>query len=105
MIDLIEITIQSGLSNKKEIILLPSKNIAYINEKKVSITEQDINNILDIVFSWKKEYGTRPGIDLEEWQIKIISNKEETIYHGKGIYPNTYQELKRLVGELNGREN
>lgn len=104
MIDLIEITIQSGIE-RTEVLLFPNKKIAYINDKKIGITEQDINNILDIIFPWKKEYGTRSGIDLEEWQIKIISNNEETKYHGKGIYPNTYQELKRLVGELNGREN
>ncbi len=104
MIDLIEITIQSGIE-RTELLLFPNKNIAYINERKIEITEQDMNSILDIIFPWKKEYGTCSGIDLEEWQIKIMSNNEETIYHGKGVYPSTYQELKRLVGEFNGRAN
>ena len=47
MIDLIEITIQSGIE-RTEVLLFPNKNIAYIDDKKIGITEQDINNILDI---------------------------------------------------------
>lgn len=103
MIDMIEILIHKGTHKVLEALLIPNKNLAYINEKKVSITEQDINKVLDIIFLWKKDYGTKPGIDLEEYHITITSNNEETKYHGKGYYPNTYKELKNIVGDLYGR--
>ena len=58
---------------------------------------------LRTIRSWKKEYGVLNGIDQEEFKITIISNKEEVI-HGKGVFPNNYQELMELLGELNDKK-
>ena len=52
---------------------------------------------------WKKEYGALNGIDQEEFKITIISDVEETI-HGKGVFPNNYQEFMELLGELNDKK-
>lgn len=103
MNDLIEITINNGILNQINSIIIHKYNICYLNDKKYKISDEFLEKIKNIILPWKREYGSSNIIDDEEFTVKIVSNNEEIIYHGKGYYPFNYQELKDMLGELNGR--
>ena len=103
MNDLIEIIIHNGIFTQINAIIIFEYNICYLNNKKYEVNDEFLEKIKNIILPWKREYGTSNIIDDEEFTVKIISNNEEIIYHGKGYYPFNYQELKDVIGELNGR--
>lgn len=102
MINLIEIIITSGILNKYNLLIIPNKNTCYLNEKKYPISNAKINEILKIISLWKNEYGTKQGIDLEEFTINVTTENKVDKIHGKGIYPSNYKLLLDIIGEING---
>lgn len=103
MIQSIEITIGNNLKDETSAIILPTKNICYINNNKYKISELYLNNLLQIIYLWKNEYGNDNIIDSEEFLIKIETKDNVETFHGKGIFPYNYQELKELLGDINGK--
>lgn len=100
MVQTIEIKITSGCLILYDALLIPEKNICYLNSKKYEIEETIAPRILKLLSYWKKEYGTASGIDVQEFTITITSTTEETKFHGKGIYPSNYQQLLDILGEI-----
>ena len=45
-----------------------------------------------MIYLWKKEI-----IDIEEFEVRVLSNQEETIFHGKGNYPTSYPSFLKLL--------
>lgn len=100
MINSIEILITSGILIKYKVLIIPSKNICIINNKKYTIQNEIIDNIIKIISLWNTEYGTKQGIDLEEFQITIATTNKIDKIHGKGIYPNNYKQLLDIIGNI-----
>jgi len=100
MVQTIEIKIASGCLLLYDAILIPEKNICYLNSKKYEIKETIVPRILKLLSYWKKEYGTVPGIDVQEFTITVTTKAEETKFHGKGSYPSNYQQLLDILGEI-----
>lgn len=100
MVDKIEILFKNGIFKEKSYIILPIKNVCYINNDCYSISEELITKMLDILATWKYEYGSDNSIDKEEFKVIVYSNSKKTIYHGKGIYPFNYHELLEILGGL-----
>lgn len=102
MIKTIEIIIKNGIFETISFLLIYDNNICYLNNKKYSIDNSFKENLLRIIRTWKNEYGSINGIDIEEFTITITTNKEEKI-HGKGVFPDNYNELINLIGGLYDR--
>ncbi len=102
MIREIEIMIKNGCHITHRIQMILEEKRWITNTKKV-IEDEQIKRLQDIMLNWKKEYGKSNVIDAEEFQIRIISSNWIEEYHGCGNYPDNYQELKEIIGELDGR--
>lgn len=74
-------------------------NELVVNNSK-RIDKEIIDKLLSIMCLWKNEYGEK-GIDYEEFIVKIYSENSIEQYHGKGVYPDNYEEFIKIVGELN----
>ena len=98
MIESISILISSGTLVKLKAFIVPSKNICYINQNKFDIDNSTIDRIIDILVTWKYEYGTSNILDAEEFTIIVYSDNKETRYHGKGIFPDTYDKFLEIFG-------
>ena len=103
MIKTIEIIIKNGMFEKIRCFIVWERDICYFNEKKIEIEKEWEERLLRTIRLWKKEYGEKSGMDQEEFKITIVSGEEEVI-HGKGVFPNNYQELMELLGELNDKK-
>ena len=101
MIDKILIKI-NNIGNTFNMIILPEYNKCFVNNVEKRINEDKINELLNIIINWKNNYGLK-GIDMEEFNIEIISNDGTNKYSGKGIYPNNYHIFKEWVSELYDR--
>ena len=99
MIDTIEIFISNGIIDRYKVLIIPKNNTCYINDKKYMIDNKLVNSILDIIVTWKYEYGTANTLDAEEFTINIYSDKK-TAYHGKGIFPMSYGALLKIIGDI-----
>jgi hypothetical protein len=99
MIDNINILISRGTSNIYKILIDPNNNSCYINQKKYEISNKLINKILDIIVTWKYEYGYSNTLDAEEFTV-IINSAKVVAYHGKGIFPENYNELLSIIGGI-----
>ncbi len=96
MISTIEIKI-----NKEEYLIDTQNKTLYNNQKKYNIETKEIDKILNIIILWKYDYGYSNTIDAEEFYIKVTdNNNEETIYQGKGNFPNNYNELKNILESI-----
>lgn len=95
-------TIEIMISNNS------SNNLTYIDVNKMMINydkpidKKVLKKLLDIICLWNNEYGVN-GIDTEEFNVKIYSDKGLEQFHGKGVYPDNYEEFIKIVGEINGR--
>ncbi len=98
MIDKILIEI-NNISNSFNMIILPEYNKCIVNNIEKKINEDKINELLNIIFNWKNNYGLK-GIDMEEFNIKIITNNDINMFYGKGVYPNNYQVFKEWISEF-----
>ena len=99
MIKTIEIIIKNGIFETINFLLIYENNICYLNDKKYIVNKEWKDNLIRIIRTWKNEYGTKSGIDLEEFTITITSDKKELI-HGKGIFPTNYNSLIEILGDL-----
>ncbi len=99
MIDSINIIISRGTVNIYKILIDQNNNFCYINQKKYEIDNKLINKIIEIIVTWKYEYGCSNTLDAEEFIVKINSAKAIT-YHGKGIFPENYNELLSIIGDI-----
>ena len=100
MIKTIEIMIHNGIFEKINFLLIYDKNICYLDNKKYTIDDEFKSQLLRIIRTWKNEYGTANGMDLEEFTITVNTEDKET-FHGKGIFPDNYNSLIELLGGLN----
>ena len=103
MIDAIEIEIKNGTFSQINAMLVYQSKVLYCNDKKYEVTEELLEKVKQILSTWKHEYGENKDIDIEEFKINVISNGKEYKYHGKGIYPPNYMELKEVIYETIGR--
>ena len=101
MIKTIEIIIQNNISKKMHALILYPLNICYKNNKEYKVTNEFLENIIRTIRTWKNEYGNHSNlIDSEEFNIIIETKDTKETYHGKGLYPENYDYLKNLLGEL-----
>ena len=103
MIDMIEINISNGILPQVSALVVYQDKVCYINDKKYSVDDLFLKQLKDILYTFKNEYGTSQGIDVEEFTINVHSKDKIDVYHGKGKFPINYMELKKLLGDINGR--
>ena len=103
MIDAIEINIKNGMINQTNALINYLDKVCYLDNKKYTVDDKFLDEIVRIITYWDNEYGVGKGIDIEEFTITVYSNKKKTKYHGKGKYPDNYFRIKQLLGELNVR--
>ena len=100
MIELIEIEIKQGINVKLNAIVFYNENEIYLNNKKYQITDEFKKKLLRILSTWKSQSKNTNKIDEEEYKITIRTKANEEVIKGKGSYPHNYNELFRLLGEL-----
>ena len=100
MIDKVEIIIGDGISTQETIYINNIIKKAYINGEVKKIPENYADRLIEIVKYWKNEYGTSEGLEKVEFKLSIYGDNIEETYHGKGMFPNNYDELIELLGEL-----
>ena len=103
MIDMIEINISNGVISQVSSLIVFQDKVCYINDKKYLVDDLFLKQIKDILYTFKNEYGSSQQIDAEEFTIKVYSQGQEDVYHGKGIFPTNYVVFKRLLGDVYGR--
>lgn len=103
MIDMIEINISNGVISQVSSLIVFQDKVCYINDKKYLVDDLFLKQIKDILYTFKNEYGSSQQIDAEEFTIKVYSQGQEDVYHGKGIFPANYVVFKRLLGDVYGR--
>lgn len=100
MIDKVEIIIGNGLSDEYLIMINNHVKKAFVNDNIIDIADDYVERLLEIIKYWKNEYGNDNKIDSIEFTITLYEDNIEEKYHGKGIFPDNYNELKELLGEL-----
>lgn len=103
MIDAVEIVISSGSMNQFSAFISYLKKVCFLNKKKHEVDDAFLDEITNTIASWEEEYGTKPGIDVEEFLITVYSQNKKYNYHGKGVFPKNYTRLKEILGELNDK--
>lgn len=103
MIQSIEVVIKSGPVDIINALVLCSKNICYINDKKYKVPNSFIEELKETIYLWKEEYGADENIDSEEFNIIVKSTDGKDKFHGKGIFPHNYDYLKELLGDVHDR--
>lgn len=103
MVNFIEITIKSGIREILSSRILFNDNICIMNNNKYKIDDDFKNKILSIICLWKNEYGYDNNIDSEEFTITVDSIDGKDIFHGKGIFPDNYNYLIRMLGDLHDK--
>lgn len=102
MVDLIEIKIINGIVNIYDAIFDYNENYCIINDRKRLIKEETKDSLLRIIRTWRNEYGSSSVIDAEEFIITIHTSSNDETLHGKGVFPNNYDELLSFLGDLYG---
>lgn len=103
MIDTIEINISNGISSQVSAFIFYNDKICYMNDKKYFLDNSFLTCLKGIIYTFKNEYGTSCQIDAEEFTIKVYSRGIQDVYHGKGVFPANYNQLKKLLGDLDGK--
>ena len=70
------------------------------NGKVISISNDKINELLDIISFWDESY---PGfkLDSEKFVVRLISdNKIIRQHQGNGMYPENYNEFKIWISDI-----
>ncbi len=99
MIESIEVLIRNGIHITMNALILYPKRTAYINDKKYQITDSYLEELEEIIYLWKNEYGSSNTIDAEEFLVTVTTNKGKETFHGKGIFPHNYEALKELLSD------
>lgn len=100
MSSVIEIFFNKGALFEDRIIIFSDENTCFYNERKYAISDDIIFKILNILTTWKYDYGTSNKLDDEEFKITVYSNSSKTTYQGMGIYPENYMLFKKLLGDI-----
>ncbi|MBP5678246.1 MAG: hypothetical protein J6X28_00260 [Bacilli bacterium] len=100
MIQRIEIIINHGAIEETKALILCPENTCQINKNHYKVTEEWIQELLNIIYLWKKEYGSDSKIDSEEFQVVVKAEDGITKFHGKGIFPHNYEMLKELLEDV-----
>ena len=100
MIETIEIMIQNGPIQSLYALIVYPRNICYKDNKKYIVTDDFLKEITRTIRLWKNEYGTSNIIDDEEFKVIVKTKEKEETFHGKGIFPNNYEHLKEVLGDL-----
>ena len=103
MIERIEILIINCSNNDIKAEINYHNKTCIINDEKYSTTDKFLNELKELLYDWKNEYGNSNEIDREEFFINVISKNDTTTYHGKGNYPVNYSRLRELLGEIYGK--
>lgn len=101
MIKTIEILITNGPITQIDALLDFEKNICICNNKESILNDDIKKEIVRILRNWENEYGSSKEIDSEEFVITVNADNKDT-FHGKGIYPDGYNRIKTILGELYG---
>lgn len=100
MISTIDVIIKMGPIEIMNAIIIPPKNLCYVNDKKYTITEDFVKEVTRTIYLWNNEYGKDNNIDSEEFFVIVNTKDGQTKFHGKGVYPHNYDYLKKLIGDL-----
>lgn len=100
MIQTIEIIINEGINIKLNLLISVENKNCYFNDIQYDITNEKIDKLLDILSTWKYEYGSSNIIDAQEFKVIVKTNNGVTNYHGNGIYPNNYNEFLDVLGDI-----
>ena len=103
MIERTEILIINCSNNDIKAEINYHNKTCIINDEKYSTTDKFLNELKELLYDWKNEYGNSNEIDREEFFINVISKNDTTTYHGKGNYPVNYSRLRELLGEIYGK--
>ena len=96
MIDRIEIYLPGYIG------ILSQEN-AIINNKNISINEEDIENIIRIIRSWNKNYIAK-YLDKNTYRIRLYSdNKMLSEYYFNNLFPDDFDDLIRVIGDIYDR--
>ena len=72
-----------------------------INDKKVNVTKNDIDEIVRIIRDWDTEYRNTFSQDI--YTIKVITDKGEYVYKFLNAFPDDYYLLEKFIGDLYAR--
>ena len=100
MIDKVEIIINEGSAKKELIMINNHSKKAFVNGKIKDISNDYVKKIVGIIKYWKREYGSSNQFEPIEYTITLYEGNIAEKHHGKGIFPNNYEELIELLGEL-----
>ena len=96
----IEIIIDSKTS-KEEVYIDVLKQTIIVNNQEQKITEEQIDDLIRIIRTWKNEYSNPNIIDAESFFIKINTTDGTEIIKGSGEYPDNYILLKEWISGFN----
>ena len=99
MIDKIEIT-----NNEMNLIIFPKENKVQIRNRKVDISDEEINMLLSIIRTWKHNYGSSKYFDGIKLNINVYYKGQVDSIKSTGEMPNGYLEFDRIVRELYDRK-
>ena len=99
MINSIEINILNGPTTKMIAVVNFKDNTCLLNNNKYSINSDFKDELVRIIRTWENEYGSSNNIDDQEFKV-IVNADKKYVYHGKGIYPDNYQRLIEMFGDL-----
>ena len=97
MIKTIEILIKNGIFTTYNVLIINEKKIMYMNDKKYTLTNNYLDDIINTFYLWNHEYGYDNKIDSEEFTIKVRTEEGITKYHGKGLFPSNYNVQIELL--------
>ena len=103
MIDKIEILITRSTIIDLKVTVNYNTKECLINDELYFVTDEFLEELKDLLYGWKNEYGNSNEIDREEFYINVTSKNYTTTYHGKGNYPINYSRLRELLGEVYGK--
>ena len=101
MIDTIEVIIQNGVLLSEHFVLKCNELKVYFAYETKEVSNEFLDELVRIIRLWKNEYGNNSKVDSEEFTVIVTSN-DKTIdkFHGKGIYPDNYNQFIELLGEI-----
>ncbi len=76
--------------------------LCLINGKKIIINENDINDIIRIIRTWKTEYKNKFSEDI--FTIKVITDTEEVLYKFNSEFPKDFYLLEKCMENIYDRK-
>lgn len=79
-----------------------NNKLCLINGKKIITKENDINNIIRIIRTWKTEYKNKFSEDI--FTIKVITDTEEVLYKFNSEFPKDFNLLEKCMENIYDRK-